>query len=337
MSYKNNDNTDPDKEFDDHIDYEKLEKEQEMQEEIDDLEEDILDELEDLEDDINDELEDIFEGIGEEQESHKDVAEKYDEKFRNKFEKNKDKLRAKQEKIQQNYEKLKEKMERKGEKDGIDLKSIGERLKSVNNKIKERIEKINEHLEESKEKAKAAREKFERMNISVPGEMKDDWKDWADNLKTSVSELIRTSMGAVGKALSEGNLKDIENIGEQIEKAVKASGIEELGEKIEASVEVKPQKVKPQEAKIYKETEVPTEGIDKDRLKKRVQGLIKLQGNIPISKLAQIMNIADEQAENLIYEIAAEGIDGSLEEGIFKFKNDPDEVIRILFTQIDKM
>jgi predicted RNase H-like HicB family nuclease len=34
-----------------------------------------------------------------------------------------------------------------------------------------------------------------------------------------------------------------------------------------------------------------------------------------------------EQAENLIYELAAEGIEGTLEEGVFKFTSTPEEVI----------
>jgi len=79
------------------------------------------------------------------------------------------------------------------------------------------------------------------------------------------------------------------------------------------------------------------EEVDKERIKKRIQGLIKLQKSIPIDKLSQALNISEAEAENLIYELAAEGIGGSLEEGVFKFTNDPDEVISKLFKIIDKM
>ncbi|MHA2472616.1 MAG: hypothetical protein ACXAES_05220, partial [Promethearchaeota archaeon] len=66
---------------------------------------------------------------------------------------------------------------------------------------------------------------------------------------------------------------------------------------------------------------------DKDRIIKRVSGLVKLHKSLPIDKLAQAMGKSIEQAENLIYELAAEGIEGTLEEGVFKFTSTPEEVI----------
>ncbi|MHA1885989.1 MAG: hypothetical protein ACW96S_13105, partial [Promethearchaeota archaeon] len=56
-------------------------------------------------------------------------------------------------------------------------------------------------------------------------------------------------------------------------------------------------------------------------------GLVKLHKSLPIDKLAQAMGKSIEQAENLIYELAAEGIEGTLEEGVFKFTSTPEEVI----------
>jgi hypothetical protein len=76
--------------------------------------------------------------------------------------------------------------------------------------------------------------------------------------------------------------------------------------------------------------------VDKERIKKRLQGLIKLQKSIPIEKLSQTLNIPKEEAENLIYELAAEGIEGELEEGVFKFTSTPEEVLSKLFELIDK-
>ena len=56
-----------------------------------------------------------------------------------------------------------------------------------------------------------------------------------------------------------------------------------------------------------------------------------------MKKLAQALNITQEEAENLIYELAAEGISGSLEDDVFKFTNDEDEVINALLVLIEKI
>lgn len=107
------------------------------------------------------------------------------------------------------------------------------------------------------------------------------------------------------------------------------SGIEDLGEKIER--EFKGKKIKPK-IKINLAT-----SDDKDRAKKRVRGLIKLQNSLPIDKLAQALNRSNEDAENLIYELVDEGIEGSLEEGVFKFTSAPEDVISKINELIDKM
>ncbi|MHA1487510.1 MAG: hypothetical protein ACTSSC_10135, partial [Promethearchaeota archaeon] len=77
--------------------------------------------------------------------------------------------------------------------------------------------------------------------------------------------------------------------------------------------------------------------IDTDRIKKRVRGLIKLQKSLPIDKLAQALNRTKEDAENLIYELVDEGIEGTIEEGVFKFTNAPDDVISKINALIDKL
>ncbi|MEJ2293391.1 MAG: PCI domain-containing protein [Candidatus Lokiarchaeota archaeon] len=77
--------------------------------------------------------------------------------------------------------------------------------------------------------------------------------------------------------------------------------------------------------------------FEKDHIKKRVQGLIKLQGSIPIDKLSQALEISEKEAENIIYELAAEGIEGKLEENVFKYTTEEDQVITKLFQLIDKI
>ena len=71
--------------------------------------------------------------------------------------------------------------------------------------------------------------------------------------------------------------------------------------------------------------------------KERVQDIILDQKALPIDQLAQALYISHEDAENLIYELVSEGIEGILAEGIFKFTNDLREVISKLFELIDKM
>ena len=109
----------------------------------------------------------------------------------------------------------------------------------------------------------------------------------------------------------------MESLGRKIEKAVKESGLEELGDTIESCFR--------------------SSITDKEQMKKSVSGLIMVQKALPIRKLAEALNITDEDAENLIYELVADGIEGSLEESVFKFKSTPEEVISKLHDLIDKM
>jgi len=199
------------------------------------------------------------------------------------------------------------------------------KLKSKKEKLLEKyLKKLNEKLNKAKKKA------AKRINISVDEDTSDEWRDWSEELGSSVSELIRKSMKFVKENI--GDFKKLEEWGENIERAVKESGIEELGERIERELEgEKGKKLKPR-IKINLSS-----SNDKDRIKKRVRGLIKLQKSLPIDKLAQALNRTNGDAENLIYELVDDGIEGSLEEGIFKFANSPDEVISKINDLIDKM
>ena len=75
----------------------------------------------------------------------------------------------------------------------------------------------------------------------------------------------------------------------------------------------------------------------KERMKKRVSGMIKIHKSIPIDKLAQAIEKSEDDAENLIYELVAEGIEGTLEERLFKYTGTAEEVIDKLNQLIDKM
>jgi hypothetical protein len=191
----------------------------------------------------------------------------------------------------------------------------------------EKSEQIKEKAERAREKAERLKEKAKRINISVSPEMSEEWKDWSKELGSSVSELVRKSMKFMKNNI--GDLSKLEAIGGTIERAVKESGLEDLGEKIER--EIKGVSGKP---KIHVNI---SHDEDKERIKKRVRGLIKLQKNLPIDKLAQALNRTNEDAENLIYELVDDGIEGTLEEGIFKFTSSPDEVISKINDLIDKI
>jgi len=272
--------------------------------ELDDLHDDLKEAIEDLEDeaeDIKDDLKDELEDLMEERESLLEEVgdirgelEDYGEDARDQIEHGKEKL-----------EKLKQKIERH------EAKFAKKVLKKV-------------------EKAK------KRINISVDPEMSEEWRDWAEGLGASVSELVRKSMKFVKNNI--GDLKkleqwgrNMEKMGEGIEKAVKDSGIEELGERLEKEFGKKKGKGK---AKV---SIAVVQDTDKERIKKRVSGLIKLHKSLPIEKFAQALGKSNEDAENLVYEMVAEGIEGTLEEGVFKFMSTSEEVISKLNELIDKI
>ena len=128
----------------------------------------------------------------------------------------------------------------------------------------------------------------------------------------------------------------MEQWGENIERAVEESGIEELGEKIQQDL----RDVGLDDLKVKNSSRIKVAlnvSNDSERIKKRIKGLVKLHKSIPINKLAQALNKSDEFAENLIYELAAVGVEGELEEGIFKFIGDIDEVLAALFEIIDNL
>ena len=293
--------------------------------------EDRIDDYKDKYEDLMESLEDIRERIEEEEEGLREIEEQIAEQYQ---EMDEAETEIKKHKIESKIEKLKEKKEK------------------IKNKIQERTEKgkkIQKKVEETRKKMEEVRKKYVRMNISLPSNMKEDWKDLADDINTSVSELIRSAVGAVGPVLKNlKSLKDLEKLGESLdqwgeglEEQIKKSGIEDIGKELEVHFDEKggisrPKVPKPPKPSISS-TQKSYVKIDMERIKKRIYGLIKLQKSLPISKLAQVLSISEEKAENLIYELAAEGIEGQLEEGVFKFTNPTEEVIEKVYELIEKI
>jgi len=280
--------------------------------ELNDIRDDLMDEIDDLHDEFRDEIDDLIE---ESQDIKEDLREELEDLER-------------------------EREELLGEIGNVkgDLENLGgnarERVEQAREKLEHLKEKVYIHEVKLREKVrkkldKARKKAVKRINISVDPEMSDEWRDWAEGLGASVSELVRKSMKFVKNNIGDlAKLEEwgekMEKIGEEIEKAVEKSGIEDLDKKIAVS--------------INKERKAD----NKENIKKRVRGLIKLHQNekiILIEKLANAIGKSLEYAENLIYELVDEGIGGTIngDKNAFVYMNDPEEVISKLLSLIDKM
>ena len=154
------------------------------------------------------------------------------------------------------------------------------------------------------------------------------------NLGESVCELVHTAMKQVEQGLKDvGFLEEfgekMEKLGAELEYTIKTSGLEDLGERIEKKIVRINERLKQHKVKYNEE--------EREQIKKRIEGLVELKNSIPIIKLSQALGVPKEEAENLIYELAAEGIEGSLEEDIFKFTSPSNEVISKINELIGKM
>jgi len=288
--------------------------------ELNEIRDELMDELEDLHDDFKDEIEEL-------REASEDIKDDLKEELQE--------IREDENELMNEIGDVKDELENLGDgaKDKIEHTQM--KLEHIREKIRRHEAKYGAKIKKQLEKAK--RRAVKRINISVDPDMSDEWKDWAGDLGASVSELVRKSMkfvknniGDIEKLEEWG--KSMEKMGGRIEKAVEKSGIEELGEKLERQFEGKKGKKEKKGVKIHIDSET-----DKERIKKRVNGIIKLHKSIPIDKLAKALNKTNEYAENMIYELAAEGIEGSLEEEVFNFTSTSIDVISKLNELIDKM
>ena len=293
--------------------------------ELDDIRDDLMDEIEDIHEDFEDDIDDL-----------KDAKEEVKEDLREALEDLKDERIYLLSEIGETTEGLDD----LGEDARGQIERAREKLELIRIKTEEQREKYEDKMRKKLEKAqrKAEKKTSKRINISVDSDTSDEWREWSDELGSSVSELIRKSMKFVKNNI--GDFKKLEEWGESIERAVKESGIEELGEEMEKKYGEKYGKRFKIDINTKKKPNIRVNHApknDKERIKKRVRGLIKLQKSLPIDKLARALNRTDEDAENLIYELVDEGIEGSLEEGIFKFTSSSDEVISKINDLIDKM
>ena len=293
--------------------------------ELNDLKDELMFELDDLHDDLKDVIEDL-----------KDEAADVKDELRDDLEE----LMEEREDLLEEVGDIKEELESYGADAREHIEHAKEKLEHIKMKIENHEAKFENKIWKKVEKAK---KKAARINISVDPEMSDEWRDWAEGLGASVSELVRKSMkfvknniGDIAKLEKLG--RNLEKMGEGIEQAVKDSGIEELGEKIEREFEGKFEKhIDKKKGKPKHRVQITIDTDKKEKIKKRVTGLIKLHNSIPIDKLAQAIDKSDEDAENMVYEMVADGIEGTLEEGVFKYTSTFEDVIAKLHELIDKM
>jgi hypothetical protein len=167
----------------------------------------------------------------------------------------------------------------------------------------------------------------------VDPEISDEWRDWAEYLGASVSELVRKSMNFVKNNIGdiaklEQFSNKLEKISDKLEMTEKESNIKDRGRKIKNQIRRELGKESP-----YKDTQEK----EKELIKKRVRGLVKLYNSIPIKKFARIANKSTEYAENIIYELVAEDVKGMIEDNEFRFIDDQEEVISKLLELLNKI
>ena len=218
-------------------------------------------------------------------------------------------------------------------------------------------------------------ENFERINFTLPKSMKNDWKNIANDLKISVSDMVRTAVesykdgmetkkdfSGFGKAFEDFGNK-MEKMGAEIERSVKEN-IEQkydpqTGEllslkiKAEKGKKHKPIKIKfssddsPLDFEEFEEKDKRNNEIvndrhsmneaEKERIKKILTGIITSRNSLPLNKLAKLLHISLDDAEDIIYEMIGEGISGKIEENTFTFKGISEDVLSHLFKIIDNM
>jgi hypothetical protein len=193
---------------------------------------------------------------------------------------------------------------------------------------------------------------------SIPKDDVEDFEKITRDLTDSVSQLVGSITKSIKPSLKGllklGSIgKKFEKFGEEIEKAIQESGLEDLGRNLEVTLQAqgdqKPRTEEEGEEKIHIHkhdlTDIPVrEGnedtqtkVSKEKIKKRIRGLVKLKNSVDPEKLAQILGIEYGKAEKLVYELAAQDIEGTLEGNVFKIEKDPEQVISFLNEKIETL
>ena len=185
--------------------------------ELDDIKDDLLEELEDLHEDFADEIEDL-----------RDTKEEIKDELLEELQDLQDERGYILREIDDTRDDLDEIKENAREQ--VDEAKV--KLEHVKGKMEKHREK---YLDKIQKKINKAQKKVaKRINISVDSDTSDEWRDWSEEIGSSVSELIRKSMRFVKNNI--GDFSKLEEMGESIERAVKESGIEDLAKEFERDV-----------------------------------------------------------------------------------------------------
>lgn len=248
--------------------------------------------------------------------------------------------------------KAERKLKKSVEKSKYKLEKLQERyqkLVSIYNRLR-----IKTHTDfEPKRRTGNEKEKYQRINISLPPNLKGKWAAKAEKFGVSLSEVLRYAM----KELEE-NLPDADEIQEELRDAEEEikEAFEELGikKKFKFNFDINDE-IKHVIDGIgnFGEVEDIDEDIDgnvrdfgknqfgksrKDRqsLKTRAKGIVVIHNSIPVDKLAAVLDISREDAEKIIYEIAGKGIKLNPKKDTYYFDATTDEVVEALNQVIDE-
>ncbi|MHA2038136.1 MAG: hypothetical protein ACW98X_16995, partial [Promethearchaeota archaeon] len=150
----------------------------------------LMDDLEDIREDLKVEIEDLAEEADDIKEDLKDDLEDF---------------MGERNSLLEELEEIKEELEVHGDGAQEQVEKVQEKLERIRHKIKANETKFDKKVRKKVEKA------VKRINISVDPEMSDEWKDWAEGLGASVSELVRKSMKFVKNNI--GDLAKLEQLG----------------------------------------------------------------------------------------------------------------------------
>jgi len=310
-------------------------------EQIDKIEEKFDDKLEKLEDEFEErveDLEDTIEDLSDQQEEF--VDEGLDRSDPEKYQ-------ALCEKI----DKLKEERNQLREKYRHDKEALKQTRQQLKEQIKNQIHHI--RTQTNLPRDGDGNKDFTRVNFTLPKTMRNDMKDLAKELDVSVSELIRKSMQTFKKEL-ETNLetpieelsRNLQSVEKDIEKNVRENLQGILKSKENPSSGSTPIKTStpplqtPENPSNMGPRDIKEPPMNRLMIGKRIKGMFRMYGGLPLDKLGGVTGLALSELENLIYETLAEDTEGRLKvtmtDNILMLENDSEEIRDYFISLIEK-
>ncbi|MEJ2250009.1 MAG: hypothetical protein P8Y70_16995 [Candidatus Lokiarchaeota archaeon] len=229
----------------------------------------------------------------------------------------------------------------------------------------------NERKDERKNLEEKSHDRSESTNFNQKEPNNKEEGNSIGDFGSSISNLVDNIMKSTGKIFtkiseSEDIIGDLERFGEYIEKSEKGfenmkeiKALKKLGKKLEKMGKLEKlgsilggefgRKVNEifSTEKTKQESKEPSDKINKmdqeksdidwiNQKKEQFKKIIEERNHISIEEISQILEISEDQAEILIYELVGEGIVGKLEEGVFKFTDNREKVLFNFYKFIEK-